>query len=103
MTRPATLTDQIAAYEEFVDVHGYTLLYAANVYAERFRKEAANAQAAYDAISADPKLAAEQDKSLMTTNGLRQSARLFTEAANRAEEAANALRVLIEGEEDDEE
>jgi hypothetical protein len=63
-------------------------------YATYMRENAAGAQLSYDQISADPEAAARQDESMMTTNGLRHSAQIFREAADRADETLGAFMEL---------
>jgi hypothetical protein len=63
-------------------------------YAAYMRGNAADAQLSYDRISADPEAAARQDESMMTTNGLRHSAAIFREAADRADETLGAFMEL---------
>ncbi|HSR83479.1 MAG TPA: hypothetical protein VLM11_04790 [Streptosporangiaceae bacterium] len=59
------------------------------------REHAAKAQAACDAIKDDPDKVAAQDRSFVTTNGLRQMAQLFGESADKADKARTAWDELV--------
>ncbi len=83
-------------YEAFDEEHGYTVTNALQVYVDRMRQEARELREAYATIKADPELAAAQDKTLMTTGGLRMSADLFSEAADKTERALRAWQELTE-------
>lgn len=74
----------------FVEKFGYQVLNALENQASHMAEAAAHAQAAYDAIKDDPAARAVQDSTLITTNGLLQSARRFTEEVHRATLAAQA-------------
>jgi hypothetical protein len=74
----------------FVEKYGYQVFNALENQASHMAKAAEYAQAAYDKIKDDPEARAVQDATLITTEGLRQSARRFTEEVRRATLAAQA-------------
>ena len=91
---------QSPALDDYAAEHGYVLTNALDVYSEHMREQATKCQATYDAIKDDPDKFAEQDRSFVTTNGLRQMAVMFSESADRADKARAAWDRLV-GDEDD--
>jgi hypothetical protein len=67
---------------------------ALETYARTMREEARHVQEFYDAMKDDPAKITIQDQSLITTNGLFQSARMFREAADSADRALAAYQKL---------
>jgi hypothetical protein len=88
--------ERLAALEKFLIDHGEMIRTVLGVYAEGMRDEAQYAQAAYEAIKDDPARRAAQDKTLITTHGLKLSAELIADAATRAERALTALADLTD-------
>ncbi len=91
-----TPRQKIAALEDFVGEHGYTVTNCLQVYASHMREDSAQTMASWEAIKDNPEAAAKQDKTLMTTNGLYQSAVMFRQAAESAERALAAWEELTE-------
>lgn len=88
-----------AKLADFMGRHEYTVANALAVYAERMNKESAEALAAYESIKDDPAKVIEQDKTLMTTRGLRHAGLAFKEAADSAKAALEAWRDLADTDE----
>src|SRR6516165_6430500 len=59
-------------WQVFKTAHGDMTVRALRWFAVYMREAAANAQGAYETVSADPELAAKQDQTMMTTVGLYQ-------------------------------
>lgn len=88
-----TLNEKV---ESFFEEHEYMLTTALTSYIDMMRQEAGRALAAYEAIKDDPEQRAAQDKTLMTTNGLKISSLMIRDAADRAENTLQALEQLFE-------
>lgn len=87
--------------ERFLDEYGNVIGNALIVYAEKYRNEAKPLLERYEAIKDDEEARADQDKTWVTTLGLRHMAGLFGEAADKAERAVKELAELQEEDEDD--
>lgn len=86
---------------EWVQRNETLLSIALTSYAEYMEEAATEARAAYEAGQADPAVKAAQDGSLVTNNGLRISAEMFTDSAERARFAASEMDDLLDAEEDE--
>ena len=86
------------AFAEFESAYGPVVMAALRAYAEHMKADAERVQTAYDEIKDDPEKCAAQDKSLITTRGLIQSAEMFQDAALKADEARAAFQDLQEHE-----
>lgn len=84
--------------EAFLDEHGGVIGTALEVYAEHMRESAEPLAAQYAAIKDDAEASAAQDKTWVTTLGLKHMAGLFRDSADRADRAATALSDLQEEE-----
>jgi len=91
---------RLQAFEEWANTHGDSADNALMLFSERMGKAAAEVMTDYNRIKDDPEARARQDASFMTTEGLRMSAELVQGAANRADKAREALRILREDEEE---
>jgi len=81
-------------WELFSATYGSAVRSALAWFAGYMRGNAAQTQASYDSIKDDPEAVARQDQSMMTTNGLAHSARIFAETADKADEALAAYKAL---------
>ena len=95
-------TNEAALVGAYVERHQSTITNALRVYAEHMRQAAEQAMGEYERGQADPEVKAAQDGTLISNNGYRQSAALFTENADKAREVAEGIDELIDGNEDDE-
>lgn len=95
--------ERLRALERFVSEHGDMIRTVLGVYAEGMREEAQHALDAYEAINGDPARRAAQDKTLMTTRGLKLSGEIIADAADRAERALAALADLTDDTDDTDE
>jgi hypothetical protein len=93
-----TARQTAAALDEFRAEHGQTINNALMLQSERMRRSATEIQAGYDRIKDDPEARARQDASMITTEYLRQRARMAQEAADRADAARQAWEELTRGE-----
>jgi hypothetical protein len=89
------------ALEDFIATHSSVLLTALEVYAGNMRDVSAEILGAYNLIKDDPVRSAAQDKTIMTTRGLRSTSQILADSARRAAEAHNALQEIREWSEDD--
>ncbi|MEU9404791.1 hypothetical protein AB0E08_03660 [Streptomyces sp. NPDC048281] len=94
---------ELIRYHEALSRHESLIQTALRVYAEGMDASAKEAQAAYEAGQADPKVKAEQDASLMTNRGFKHSAELFRESAKSARSASDEILNAILGPEDGDE
>jgi hypothetical protein len=79
----------------FLEKHGAVINAALDVYSEYMAGQANDAMAAYDAIKDNPAKRAEQDKTFMTTEGLRMSSQMFMQAAKDADRAQTELMTIL--------
>lgn len=79
---------------EFAQAHGTMVRTALTSYISNMTEIAGQTQAGYDAIKDDPAAREAQDKTMITTNGLKHSAALFRESADRARKALEAFNEL---------
>jgi hypothetical protein len=93
-----TNTDRLAQLHAFLYEHSGTVSNVLETYARDMHAEADKAMAAYDGIKDDSVKRAIQDKTMITSEGLRMAGEMMREAAQRAEAAWDALQVLEEGE-----
>jgi uncharacterized membrane protein YccC len=94
-------SDRDERLERFVSEHGELIRTALAIYADNMREESLRVLDAYASIAGDPARRAAQDKTLMTTRGLRLSGEILADAAYRAERALTALADLTDEDEDD--
>lgn len=100
-----TPRQQLAAYADFFERHGHVIENALAVYAERMRETAAGCEQASHApeiLPGDPVQHEDGTRSITLTptpGGYAGMARLFTESAERAEQASRAYADLAEDEE----
>jgi hypothetical protein len=87
--------------EQFIDQHGGVIGTALEVYARQMREQAEPLLARYEEIKDDPERKAEQDGTWITTLGLKHTAGLFGDSADRADKAAKELQDLEESAGDD--
>ncbi len=92
--------ERLQELELFIDRYASVIDTALRTYAEDMTASAVPLEAQYRNVSADPERRAAQDKSWVTTNGLKHMAVLLRESANQAVKARSALAEL---EEDDDE
>lgn len=79
-----------------------TMVAALGGYASFLREEAAALRSRHEAIIGDNEAHEQQDRTLLTTNGVFQSARAMSEAAGRAERTLGAFQDLCARLEDEE-
>lgn len=96
-----TQNKRLQTLDKFLSTHGHVAANALSVYAERMRGEALPLLAHYEKIKDDPEARAAQDKTLITTNGLVGIANRFKDSADRADKAREALRDLIDDDDDE--
>lgn len=87
---------RLAELEEFLEMYSHTIANSLEVHARTMRDAAREVADGYLAIKDDPQARAAQDKTLITTNGLREAAEIFTEQARRDDVAAEALQHLLD-------
>jgi hypothetical protein len=87
--------------DEFTVKYGYTVTNALMVYSEHMTKDADEIQAAYDTIKDEPEARARQDKSMITTEGLRWSVQAIREAVSQADAAREAWEALTDLDDED--
>lgn len=85
--------DRIA---KFVESSVWTIANALSNHAERMEQAAKEARTAYDAGQSDPEVKAAQDASLLTSNGLKFSAELFEQEAEKARKVCDDLQALLD-------
>jgi len=81
---------------QFFADHENTITNALQIHVRDMTKIAEETQTAYEQISKNPATVAAQDQTIMTTNGLRMSAQMFRNSAERAQKALDALEALAE-------
>lgn len=86
----------------YVERHIGTITNALHNHADHMRDAATQARAAYEAGQADPAVRAAQDASIMSNNGLRHAAAMFTEDADKARKVATELQDLVDAGDDTE-
>jgi hypothetical protein len=82
--------------ERFVVEHGATTANALEVYIRQMEEVRKEAQDGFEAAKDDPERQASQDKSRITTYGLKLMAGIFEDNANRARRTLDALNKLRE-------
>jgi hypothetical protein len=76
---------------DFLTRYRVVVATALQSYAERMDKAAAEAQTGYDSVKDDPAKRAAQDQALITTDGLKTAAEMFTANAATAHAAQDHL------------
>jgi hypothetical protein len=81
---------------DFLSEHEHVIVNALNIQISDMSKAAGEMQAHYERAEADPELRAtyEAPGSMITVNGLFQSAQMFRESAAKAQAALDALDTL---------
>ena len=96
-----TDSERLERFEDFLTTHEYVIRNALTVYAERMQADGDKFMVQYNAIKDKPELRAQQDQSMITTEGVRMAAEMVMEAAQRADKTRQALTDLLEGDDDE--
>jgi len=81
---------------DFIRRYEHVVTNALQIHIREMGKVAEETQAGYDQIKDDPELTAKQDQTVITTNGLLQSARMFRESQALSQDALEAFEKLCE-------
>ena len=102
--------DRYHALTQFIETHGTVVSNALRVYSERMRKDGDKIMLDYKHAEQCPMARDQLEKphkdgsiSIMTVNGLKMSAEMILEAADRADDAYKDLETIENGPYDDEE
>lgn len=88
--------------EQFIENYEGIIRAALDMYSREMKEAAAEAQANYDMVAAEPEMRRKQDATWVTTNGLLNFAKIFTENSDKAGRALSALLDLDDEEEQEE-
>jgi hypothetical protein len=83
---------EAAALGVFIAHHANAIINALQLHAERMNAAAASALAAYEQGQQDPQQRKAQDTSLVTNNGYRQMADLYTSEAGKCQQIINEIQ-----------
>ena len=87
---------RLHALEDFLAEHAGVITIALETYARTMLEESSRLHASYTAIKDDPDKRAAQDKTLITTHGIRMAGEILADASKRATAARTALVRLAE-------
>jgi hypothetical protein len=92
---------EAAALGQYVDDKNDVITNALHVFADHMTEAAKNAMAEYQRGQDDEVIKAGQNRSMITNQGYRQSAEIFTDSARKARAAAAEINRLIDGDDDE--